>query len=75
MANPKNKNTNPKSTKKINWETIKTVTIAILATGIIAFIAGAWTMHQFNGKLAQAVEQAQQAQQPAEKTAAAAPLK
>lgn len=73
MADQKNKNTNPKSTKKINWETIKTVTIAILATGIIAFIAGAWTMHQFNGTLAQAVEQAQQ---PAESAAAAAaPLK
>lgn len=30
----------PNKEKKFNWETIKTVVIAVLITGIIAFVGG-----------------------------------
>jgi len=41
---------------KRSYETLKTITIAVLITGILAFAAGAWTMHHFNGEVISAAK-------------------
>lgn len=68
-----NKNTTTQAPAKApkkarNLETLKTVTIAVLITGITAFAGGAWTMNHYNDKMTTAVK----AMQPTA-TAQAAP--
>lgn len=55
MATPKT-NTPATPKKGINWETVKTVTIAVLITGIVAFIAGAYTMSHYQGDVLSAAK-------------------
>lgn len=61
MANNNTKTQTPaKAPKKArNLETLKTVTIAVLITGIAAFAAGAWTMNHYNDKMTNAVKAVQ----------------
>lgn len=68
MATPKT-NTPAAPKKARNWETVKTVTIAVLITGILAFIAGAYTMGHYQQNVlsaAKAMTPSAAAQAPAE---------
>lgn len=65
MATPQTKTTK----NKTNWETVKTVTIAVLITGILAFIAGAYTMSHYQDNVlsaAKAITPTAEAQAPAD---------
>lgn len=54
---------------KTTVETIKTVAIAVLITGILSFAAGAWTMNHYSDKI---VETAHSLQTPTASAAAPA---